>query len=56
MRAKGAPEADYIPATFLKALEPRATQQLPGIFNFSFSTEKSPHIWKVYIVLPLKKA
>ncbi len=38
MRTKVAPEADDIPATFLKALGPTARQELPGIFNFNFIT------------------
>ncbi len=42
MRAKGAPGTDDIPRTCLKALGPRARQELLGIFNLSFSTGKSP--------------
>ncbi len=56
MRAKSAPGPDDIPQTFLKALGPRARQELLGIFNLSFSTGKSPQIWKIAIILPLKKA
>ncbi len=37
MRIKGAP--DDFPPTFLKALGPRARQELLGLFNFSFSIE-----------------
>ncbi len=57
MRAKGAPGPDDIPSpTFLKSLGPRARQELLDIFNLSFSTGKSPQIWKIAITLPLKKA
>ncbi len=44
------------PPTFLKALGPRARQELLGIFNRSFFSGKSPQIWKITIILPLKKA
>ncbi len=56
MRAKGAPKPDDIPPTFLKALGPRARQELLDIFNLSFTTGESPQIWKIAIILPLKKA
>ncbi len=56
MRAKGAPRPEDIPTTFLKALGPRARQELLDIFNFTFSTGKSPQIWKIAIILLLKKA
>ncbi len=56
MRAKGAPGPDDIPPTFLKALGPRARQELLDIFNPSFSTGKSPQVWTIAIILPLKKA
>ncbi len=56
MRAKGAPGPDDIPPTFLKFLGPRTRQELLDIFNLSFSTGKSPQIWKIAIILPLKKA
>ncbi len=56
MRAKGAPGPDGIPLTFLQALGPRARQELLDIFNLSFSTGKSPQIWKIAIIVPLKKA
>ncbi len=44
MRAKGAPEPDDIPPTFLKTLVPRARQELLDIFNLNFSTGNSPQI------------
>ncbi len=47
---------DDFPLTFLKAPGPRARQELLDIFNFSFSTGRSPQIWKIAIILPLKKA
>ncbi len=56
MRAKGASGPDDIPPTFLKSLGPRARQELLDIFNLSFSTGKSPQIWKIAIILSLKKA
>ncbi len=56
MSAKGAPGLDDIPPTFLKALGPRARQELLDIFNHSFSTGKSSQVWKIAIILPLKKA
>ncbi len=42
--------------TFLKALGPRARQELLDISNLIFSTGKSPQISKVAYILPLKKA
>ncbi len=54
--AKGAPGPDDIPPTFLNAPGLRARQELLDIFNLSFSTGKSPQIWKIAIILPLKKA
>ncbi len=52
-----APEPAYIPPPmFLKALGPRARQELLEIFNLSFSTGKSPQIWKIAIILSIKKA
>ncbi len=56
MRAKGASGTDDIHPTFLKAPGPRARQELLDIFNHSFSTGKSPQIWTIAIILPLKKA
>ncbi len=50
MRAKGAPGPDDIPPTFLKALGPRGRQELLDIFILSFSTGKSPQIWKIAII------
>ncbi len=44
MRAKGAPGPDDITPTFLKALRPRARQELIDILNLSFSIGKSPQI------------
>ncbi len=44
MLAKGAPGPDDIPPMFLKALGPRARQELLDIFILSFSTGKSPQI------------
>ncbi len=56
MRAKSATGPDDIPPTFLKTLGPRARQELLDIFHLSFSTGKSPQIWKITIFLALKKA
>ncbi len=56
MSAKGAPGPDDIPPTFFKALGPRARQELLDIFNLSFSNGKSPQIWKIAIILSLRKA
>ncbi len=55
MRSKGAPGPDDIPPTFLKALGPRAKNELLEIFNCSFATGTSPQIWKSAVILPLKK-
>ncbi len=55
MRAKSTTGPDHIPPTFLKTLGPRARQELLDIFDLSFSTVKSPQIWKIAIILPLKK-
>ncbi len=52
----GAHGPDDIPPTFLKALGPRAKNELLEIFNYSFATGTSPHIWKRAVILPLKKA
>ncbi len=56
MLAKGAPGPDDIPPTFLKALGPRAIEELLDIVKLSFSTGKSPQISKITIILSLKKA
>ncbi len=56
IHAKGAPGPDDIPPTFHKALGSRERQELLDIFNVSFSAGKSPQIWKIAIMLPLKKA
>ncbi len=56
MRSKWAPGPDDIPPTFLKALGPRAKNELLEIFNCSFATMTSTHIWKRAVILPLKKA
>ncbi len=55
MRANGAPVSNDIRPALLKALGPRARQELQDIFNPSFSTGKWPQIWKATVILPLKK-
>ncbi len=44
------------PLTSLKVLGARAKQEPVGIFNLSFSTGKSPQIWKITIILSPMKA
>ncbi len=56
MRAICAPGPDDIPPTFLKALGRRARLELLDIYNLSFSIGKSPQIWRIAVILPLKKA
>ncbi len=56
IRSKGVPGPDDIPPSFLKALCPQAKSELLEIFNSSFATGASPHIWKRAVILPLKKA
>ncbi len=56
MRSKGAPGPDDIPPVFLKALGPRAKNELLEIFNCIFATRTSPKNWKRAVIVPLKKA
>ena len=55
-RAKGAAGDDDIPPTFLKALGPKAKQELLDIFNRSFSEASIPQIWRFAVIIPLLKA
>ncbi len=45
MRAKGAAGEDEIPPSFLKALGPRAKEELLSIFNQSFDEASVPQMW-----------
>ncbi len=56
MRANGAPGPDDFPSTFLKALGPRARQELLDIFNLTCSTKESHLTWKIATILLPKKA
>ena len=56
MKTKGAAGPDGIPPTFLKALGPRALDELLAIFNVSFCNADCPRIWRVATIIPLLKA
>ena len=57
VRGKGAAgPIDDIPPYFLKALGPKALEELLGIFNQSFLYADCPRIWRVATIIPLLKA
>ena len=55
MRAKGAPGADDIPPSFIKALGPIALSALLQLYNASFDGASIPQVWRNAIIIPLLK-
>ena len=55
MKAKGAPGADDIPPSFIKALGPIARTALLELFNESFDEAACPQVWRNAIIIPLLK-
>ena len=55
MKSRGAPGADDIPPSFIKALDPTALAVLLSLFNESFEGATIPQAWRFAIIIPLLK-
>ena len=55
MKARGAPGADDIPPSFIKALGPIALSILLDLYNDSYDGAEIPQAWRDAIIIPLLK-
>ena len=56
MKPNGAPGPDDIPPSFLKALGPKALDELLTTFNDSFRNGDIPQLWRQATIIPVLKA